>query len=282
MMEQLATHSGIYCGTVMHRRVRPRTHYLRYGVFYLLLDLDELPRLNLRLLGVERSAPFSFRARDHGDGSGDLKSWVRKRLVDAGIDVEVARISLLSFPCVFGFVFNPISVYFCYGPEDRLAATLYEVNNTFGGRHIYALAATAGPAGTIRQSCAKRLYVSPFNDVSGFYRFAVRPPSDKIALSIDQHDAEGHLLQAAFAGKRHDLTDRSLLRLLLVYPFLTLKVVAGIHWEALKLWLKGVPLHKRPQSVNNPSQADQKAPGMRGDNHGGVTSESEPARAATS
>ena len=287
MMEQLAkTHSGIYCGTVMHRRVRPRAHYLRYGVFYLLLDLDELPQFDLRLLGVERTAPFSFRARDHGDGSGDLKAWVGKCLADAGIGADLTRVSLLTFPRVFGFVFNPISVYFCYGPGDQLAATLYEVNNTFGGRHTYALAAEAGPAGTIRQSCAKRLYVSPFNDVSGGYRFAVRPPSDKIALSIDQHDADGHLLQAAFAGKRHELTDRSLLRLLLVYPLLTLKVVAGIHWEALKLWLKGVPLHKRPQSVNNPPLSDQFGPDqfgpdMRGDIHGGVTSESEPARVGT-
>ena len=271
--------SAIYCGTVMHRRVRPKAHYLRYNVFYLLFDLDELPFLNLRLLGIERVAPLSFRAKDHGDGSGSLKLWVAQCLCDAGLKVDVAQVKLLAFPRIFGFVFNPISVYFCYDPAGALAATLYEVNNTFGGRHTYTLAAMANAAGTVRQSCAKRLYVSPFNDVSGGYRFAVRPPAEKIALSIDQHDADGHLLQAAFAGRRHALTDQALLRLLLVYPLLTVKVVAGIHWEALKLRLKGVPLHKRPRTMNTPPMCDQIAPDMRGDNHAGVISEPESARA---
>lgn len=270
--------SAIYCGTVMHRRVRPKAHRLRYGVFYLLLDLDELPELDLRLLGVERAAPFSFRARDHGDGSGKLKRWVSNGLRAAKIHSELGRVTLMTFPRVFGFVFNPISVYFCYDPGGVLMATLYEVNNTFGGRHTYVLEAKPDPSGTVRQSCAKRLYVSPFNDVSGDYRFAVRPPATKVALSIDQHDAEGHLLQAAFAGRRHELNDLGLLRVMLVYPLLTLKVVAGIHWEALKLWAKGVPLHKRPGSVNNPPQSDQTKPDMRGDNHAGVISESGAAR----
>jgi DUF1365 family protein len=271
--------SAIYCGTVMHRRVRPKVHYLRYGVFYLLLDLDDLPALNLRLLGVERAAPLSFRARDHGDGSGDLKRWVSDSLSEAQITGQLGRVTLMAFPRVFGFVFNPISVYFCYDPAGALMATLYEVNNTFGGRHTYVLEAKSNASGTVRQNCAKRLYVSPFNDVSGEYRFAVRPPAEKVALSIDQRDAEGHLLQAAFAGRRHDLTDLGLLRVLVVYPLLTLKVVAGIHWEALKLWLKGVPLHKRPASVNNPPQSEQTKSDMRGDNHAGVISEQEPARA---
>lgn len=270
--------SAIYCGTVMHRRVRPKAHFLRYGVFYLLLDLDELPGLNLRLLGIERAAPLSFRARDHGDGSGDLKRWVADSLGQAQITGELGRVMLMAFPRVFGFVFNPISVYFCYAPAGALMATLYEVNNTFGGRHTYVLEAKPNAAGTVRQNCAKRLYVSPFNDVSGEYRFAVRPPAEKVALSIDQQDAEGHLLQAAFAGRRHDLTDLGLLRVMVVYLLLTLKVVAGIHWEALKLWLKGVPLHKRPASVNNPPQSEQTKSDMRGDNHAGVISEREPAR----
>ena len=270
--------SAIYCGTVMHRRVRPKAHYLRYGVFYLLLDLDELPALRLRLLGVECAAPFSFRARDHGDGTGDLKRWVSDSLHEAKIDGEPGRILLMVFPRVFGFVFNPISVYFCFDSAGALMATLYEVNNTFGGHHTYVLEANANPSGIVRQHCAKRLYVSPFNDVSGGYRFAVRPPADKVVLSIDQHDAQGHLLQAAFAGRRHELTDLGLLRVMLIYPLLTFKVVAGIHWEALKLWAKGVPLHKRPGSVNNPLQSDQTKPDMRGDNHAGVISESEAAR----
>lgn len=264
--------SGIYCGSVMHRRVRPKWHHLRYDVFYLLLDLDELPRLDFAALGIERPAPFSFRAKDHGDGSDDLKPWVLRELRASGIAVEIGRIELMCFPRVFGFVFNPISVYFCYAASGGIAAILYEVNNTFGGRHAYVLPADA-TGDKVYQSCAKRLYVSPFNDVSGGYRFAVRLPGEKVALSIDQHDANGHLLRAAFAGRRREMTERAFLRLLVVYPFLTLKVVAGIHWEALKLWLKGVPLHKRPGSVNTSLRSDLVAPDMKGEKHGGVISE---------
>ena len=263
------TRSGIYCGSVMHRRVRPKRHHLRYDVFYLLLDLDEMPGLGLRLIGVERRAPFSFRAGDHGDGGGDLKSWVLGQLRKAGIATPIHRIEIMCLPRIFGFVFNPISVYFCYDEAGAIAATLYEVNNTFGGRHAYALPAHAR-GDKLFQRCDKRLYVSPFNDVSGGYRFALRLPGEKIALSIDQHDADGHVLQAAFAGRRREISDAALARLLLLYPLLTLKVVAGIHWEALKLWVKGVPLHKRPGSGNTSPASDDNVPGMRGEKHGGI------------
>ncbi|WP_374312373.1 DUF1365 domain-containing protein [Dongia sp.] len=264
--------SGIYCGSVMHRRVRPKRHHLRYSVFYLVLDLDELPDLQFAMLGIERPAPLSFRAKDHGDGSGNLKAWVLRELRAGGVAGDIGRIKLMCFPRVFGFVFNPISVFFCYAASGEIAAILYEVNNTFGARHAYVLPAEAA-GDKVFQTCAKRLYVSPFNDVSGGYHFAVRLPGEKVALSIDQHDAGGHLLRAAFAGRRRELTEKALLRLLVVYPLLTLKVVAGIHWEALKLWLKGVPLHKRPGSVDTSRRSDIAAPDMRGDKHGGVFSE---------
>ncbi|WP_374374584.1 DUF1365 domain-containing protein [Dongia sp.] len=248
--------SAIYRGSVMHRRLRPKAHYLRYSIFYLLLDLDELPLIakRSRLLGIEKAAPLSFRAKDHGDGSGDLKHWVGRQLEVAGLRFEPGPIRLLTLPRLFGYAFNPISIYYCHDREQVLRATIYQVSNTFGGRHSYVLPVTSD--GTIRQSCKKALYVSPFNDVSGFYRFSVVPPGDKVALAIDQHDDRGRLLQAAFVGRRSELTDGILLRLLILYPFMTLKVVAGIHWEALKLWLKGVPLHKRPASTDNPPRGE--------------------------
>lgn len=266
--------SAIYRGSVMHRRLRPKAHYLRYSMFYLLLDLDELAQLagRLRLLGIEKAAPLSFHAADHGDGSGDLIGWVKDQLVRGGQYFDLGTIRLLTLPRMFGFVFNPISIYYCHDREGSLRATLYEVNNTFGGRHAYVLPVMPG-AEVIRQSCAKKLYVSPFNDVSGSYRFAVLPPGEKVALSIDQSDAEGRLLQAAFVGRRVALSDAALLSLMVIYPLLTLKVVAGIHWEALKLWWKGVPLHKRPASTDNPHRGDTATGVDRGDEN--VRSDSE-------
>jgi DUF1365 family protein len=245
-----AAFSAIYRGSVMHRRLRPKAHYLRYRMFYLLLDLDELPSLGrLRLLGIERRAIMSFRAGDHGNGSGDLKAWVGGQLAQAGLHFPVGRVQLLTLPRIFGFVFNPISVYYCHDREGELRATIYEVNNTFGGRHAYVLP-VAGNDPLVRQQCAKALFVSPFNDMTGGYRFSLLPPGARVVLGIDQFDAEGSLLRAAFTGQRVALGDVALLKLLVIYPFLTIQVVAGIHWEALKLWLKGVPLQleKRPRN----------------------------------
>ena len=247
---QGAISSAIYRGSVMHRRLRPKAHYLRYRMFYLLLDLDELPSLGrLRLLGIERRAIMSFRASDHGDGKGDLKAWVAGELAKAGLPVQLGRVQLLTLPRILGFVFNPISVYFCHDPAGVLRATIYEVNNTFGGRHAYVLPAASDDR-VIRQHCAKALFVSPFNDMSGGYRFSLLPPGARVALSIDQFDVDGSLLRAAFTGQRVGLSDAALLKLLVIYPLLTLKVIGGIHWEAVKLWWKGVPLQleKRPRN----------------------------------
>lgn len=256
--------SAIYRGSVMHRRLRPRAHYLRYSIFYLLLDLDELPALgsHLRLFGNERAALMSFRAGDHGDGKGDLRNWVAEQLSAAGLKFDLGQVRLLTLPRVLGYVFNPISIYYCHDRSHQLRATIYEVNNTFGGRHAYVLPVDADTT-VARQACGKKLRVSPFNDVSGGYRFAMLPPGDKVALTIDQWDAGGSLLRAAFAGRREVLSDGALLKLFLLYPLLTLKVIAGIHWEALKLWMKGVPLHKRPPSTDNQPR-EQGGPGETG------------------
>ncbi|WP_374379559.1 DUF1365 domain-containing protein [Dongia sp.] len=249
---QGAIKSAIYRGSVMHRRLRPKEHYLRYRIFYLLIDLDELQSLRrLRLLGIERRAIMAFRASDHGDGSGNLKGWVSGQIAKAGLQFTLGRVQVLTLPRIFGFVFNPISVFYCYDGKGALRATVYEVNNTFGERHSYVLPAI-GNDRVVRQKCAKALFVSPFNDMSGGYRFSLLPPAAQVALCIDQFDAGGSLLRAAFTGQRVELSDTALLKLLFVYPFLTIQVIAGIHWEALKLWWKRVPLQleKRPRSSN--------------------------------
>lgn len=239
--------SALYAGHVIHSRLRPKTHRLRYRVFSILLDLDELSTLDngLRLFGHNRRALFSFHESDHGAGSRDgLKAWVLGLLAEAGLATEGMRVALLCYPRILGHGFNPLSVYFCRTAEGELRAVLYEVHNTFKERHTYVIPARLDANGRLRHECAKRMYVSPFIPMDCRYRFNIVPPSDKVVVAIDESDAQGRLLHAAFAARRRPLTDRTLLAALATYPLMTLKVVGAIHWEALRLWLKGIAVHR--------------------------------------
>lgn len=235
-------HSAIYRGDVVHERLRPKRHRLRYSVFYLLLDLDELPALDqrFRLFGYNRRAAFSFRDSDHGPADGSaLRPWVNDRLRDAGISPDGGPVRLLCYPRVFGYVFNPLSVYFCYRQTGELSAILYEVCNTHGERHTYVIPAPDQPRAVIRQSCEKSLYVSPFIGMDAKYLFRVVPPADDVRVVIREEDGDGPILAASFNGRRVALDGRSLSRSLADFPFMTLKVMAAIHWEALRMLLKG-------------------------------------------
>lgn len=239
--------SALFLGDVAHARLRPRRHKLHYRVFSLLLDLDELPAISAssRLFGHNRRAVLSFWDKDHGDGgTGTLRRWIEARLVEAGCHEAGMSIRVLCYPRIFGYVFNPLTVYFCYAAGGSLRAILYEVCNTFGERHTYVIAVAEDASGPVRHGCAKELYVSPFLPMACFYRFHIEPPGDAILVRIDEADAEGPVLVAAFAGKRQPMTDRTLLGALLRYPLMTLKITAGIHWEALRIWRKGVPVHR--------------------------------------
>jgi uncharacterized protein len=244
--------SALFAGNVVHQRTRPRRHRLRYSVFYLALDLDEAAAVGaaLRLFSVNRFNLFSFHERDHGDGSNlPLLEQVRAKLRAAALDASGA-IVLMTIPRILGYAFNPLSIYFCYRNDGALAAILYEVNNTFGQRHSYLIPATADADGLVRQESAKTLYVSPFLGTDMNYAFVAAPPKERVAISISARDKEGPVLIARLSASRIPLEDRTLLRALLAYPFLTLKVVAAIHWEALRLWLKGVRLTERPTQVS--------------------------------
>jgi len=248
--------SGLYVGRVMHQRIRPRRHRLAYRVYSLLIDIDELPSLDrrLRLFSVGRFNLFGFDSRDYGDGSGaDLRGQIEARLREAQLPPG-GRILLLAMPRLLGHVFNPLSVWFCYapGPDGSLQAIVYEVSNTFGQRHSYLIPVSDPAAPIVDQQCDKQLYVSPFNGMAQRYRFRVAPPGEAVCVGISVHDDDGAVLNARLDGRRQPLNDAALLRVFFTHPLLTLKVVAAIRWEALRLWLKRVPLQPRPSA---PSRA---------------------------
>lgn len=242
--------SCLYVGKVFHRRLRPRRHELSYRVFYMLLDIDELPELGSRsrIFAHNRFGIFSFHDRDHGARDGrPLRPWIETQLARAGIAAG-GRILALSMPRVLGYAFNPITTYLCHDGRGDLAAVLYEVSNTFGDRHSYLVPVVDRAAAVIRQGCAKAFFVSPFIAVAGNYEFTLVRPDDRVGLTIRESDADGPLLTASFIGEARPFTDAALLNVFLTHPLLTLKVVAGIHWEALRLWIKGVRLVDRPRA----------------------------------
>lgn len=256
--------SALYRGHVTHRRLRPRDHRLNYRVFWLLLDLAEIDALDrrLRLFSRNRFNLLSFHDRDHGDGSGAaLRPQIEAFLGRAGVDLEDGPIRLLTMPRVLGYVFNPISLYYCHAADGRLAAVVYEVTSTFGVRHAYVIPVPVEdqPTGLIRQGAAKALYVSPFMGMEMDYEFRGHAPGERLDLSVDGLDAEGVLITASLSGERRALTDPNLLSAAAGIPFLTFKVVAAIHWEALKLWLKRVPLTRQPPPAWDPVTIQRRA-----------------------
>jgi uncharacterized protein len=232
---------GLYVGSVMHRRFRPVRRRFEYRVFWLILDLDRLPEMThgLKLMSVERFNLLSFHARDHADGrDGSLRHKVAALATAAGF-VADGRMLLMTMPRVLGYVFNPISVFFCHDARDRLTAIVWEVSNTFGGRHSYVIGIGDADAMVQRQRCRKELHVSPFIGMDIEYRFRLVRRGGRLTIGIADHDRDGLLMSAAMTAERRPLTDRGLLAAFVRMPFETVKVTAAIHWEALQLWLKG-------------------------------------------
>ena len=248
--------SALYLGEVMHRRLRPKPHRLRYRLFSLYLDLDEIDALaaRLRLFARNRGGLFAFRDRDHLAGTAEpLRAQVGRKLTEAGIAWDGGPIRVLTMPRVLGFVFNPLSVWFCFRRDGALAGIVYEVNNTFGERHCYVLPATDADA-EMRQETPKRFHVSPFLPMELSYAFRVRTPGERLALGIVASDARGAMLSAVHTARRKTLSDAALARAFVAYPLLTLKVVWAILWEAARLWAKRVPVFRHPDAMTQPAE----------------------------
>jgi len=238
----------------MHQRLLPKKHGFNYRVFYLWLDLDELPDLatSLRLLGSDHFNLFSIYARDHlGSAEPDLKAGVLKRLQADGIDTSgVVSVRMLAFPRVLGYVFNPVTFFFCFSAEDKPLFAITQVTNTFHEQKLYVFNQPQ-PDGEFLRVTPKHFYVSPFSDLDLFFHFRLEVPGDNLRILIDDVDASGNkVLLSALTGKRRDLTDAALLGCAFKYPLLTLRVMFLIHWHALRLWFKKLPVHRKSANAD--------------------------------
>jgi uncharacterized protein len=236
--------AALYVGCVMHARLKPIGHRFNYRVMSLLIDLDRLADADRQspLFCVNRAALYSFHEADHGQRDGSsLRAYAQRCAAEGGVDLTGGRVLLLCYPRLLGYTFNPLSVYFCYRADGELALLIYEVRNTFGDSHPYVRPVLSGEISDagVRQQQDKLFYVSPFIEMAMRYHFRVLPPGERVQLRILETDGEGPLLAATFNGSRRALNTKELLRAFLGLPLVTLKIVAAIHWEALRLWLKG-------------------------------------------
>lgn len=245
----MAEAAAFYSAQVMHRRTRPAYRFV-YRVFYLLLDIDRVDEglAPLRLLSHNRFNWMSFHERDFGPGEErPLRPWIEALLQRHGIALAGGCVRLLCMPRVLGYVFNPISVFFCEHADGTLRAILCQVNNTFGERHYYLLAdGGRSMAYEAAHSAEKVLHVSPFIGMSARYRFRFTRPGERLALVIREARDAQVFLSAALSGRRRPLDDRTLLAHGVGRPLMTLKVIAAIHWQALKIWRRGGRFHRKP------------------------------------
>jgi len=251
--------SIIYNGKVIHRRFKPKEHYFKYNVFSLLIDIDELEIIEnkIKIFSYNKFNIISFFEKDHGPRDGtSLKEWVIKNLNDIGIDNDRIQIKLFCYPRIFGYVFNPLSVFFIYDENSRLISILYEVKNTFGEQHTYIF--KTNDEKVIVNDCTKKFHVSPFIEMECHYYFRVLKPSDKISVIIDQIDKDGKLLYASQDGKAKELNEKNLLFSYISHPLMTFKIIAAIHYEALKLWLKGIKIIKKKFNIKNNISIEKK------------------------
>ena len=245
--------SSIYNGQVIHKRFKPKVHSFRYDVFSLLIDLSELETLDkqVNFFSYNKFNWISFYDKDHGDRDGSsLINWVQKNLRKNNISTENIKIKILCYPRIFGFVFNPLSVFYVYNSNENLISILYEVKNTFGEQHTYIFRIEKD-ANLIQNNCSKKFHVSPFIQMNCNYFFRLLKPGNKISVIIDQYENEDKILYASQDGIRTDFNTKYLVKSFLNHPLMTFKIIIAIHYEAFKLWSKGIKLIKKKIKINN-------------------------------
>lgn len=247
-------------GHVMHRRTRPAVNAFVYPVFYVQLPLNDLAAAQNRFFSFDRFNLLALHNKDHGPHDGSpLLPWIQHKLREHGLPAD-GEIVLQCFPRVLGYVFNPVSFWFCHDREGQLIAVLAEVSNTFGGRHSYLLHHGGRPLPDGQELRAgKEFHVSPFCDVEGGYRFRFHLQRNCPVVRIDYDDAEGELLLTSISGRPQAWAEKALLIAFLRMPLLTAGVMLRIHWQAFKLWLKGVPfIGAQPPASSQPFQESTK------------------------
>ena len=243
--------SCIYNGIVTHQRFKPIKHSLKYKTFSLLIDLDELEKLDneISIFSLNKFNIFSFYTKDHGERNGGcIKEWVLKTIKRFNINSNITRIKLLCYPRVFGYVFNPLSIFYCY-ENNNLRAIFYEVKNTFNEQHTYIFKIKNDK--NIDQKCKKKFYVSPFIDMETYYNFRLSNPKEKLSVYIKQTDNKETILTATQTGDRKEFSFKQLMVNFFKYPLMTLKIIGSIHYEALLLWKKGAIYRKRKNKILN-------------------------------
>ena len=245
--------SYIYNGTVIHKRFKPKEHYFKYKVFSLLINLSELEELDKKInfFSLNKFNLISFYEEDHGarDGSS-LADWVYQNLKANNVITENIEIKLLCYPRILGYVFNPLSVFFIYDKDKRLISILYEVKNTFGEQHVYIFK-TKKNQNLIQHVCKKKFHVSPFIEMDCVYFFRLLKPSNKVSVIIDLNDQEGKILYASQDGIKSDLNNKNLIKSYFKHPLMSFKIILAIHFEAFKLWSKGIKFIKKKIKIKN-------------------------------
>ncbi len=242
-------HSSLYRSTIMHHRLVPREHSFVYGIFLFCLDLDEIPALarHLWLFGCNRKNVFEFRDADHlPPGAGTVKDRLLAYLRNGGVQEPVTRVLLLTHLRTFGYIFNPVSFYFCFGPGDEPVCCVAEVTNTFRESKLFLLGREKLAGGVFRAVRTKLFYVSPFIDLDERFDFRLAIPRTRLRIQINDIDDDGTtFLETSLTGEQRDLTNLRLAGYLFRFPLMTASVFWSIHWQALRLYLKGLPYRKK-------------------------------------